>query len=210
MSDEDPDDIPTKALGRANKTRISLSDDDAPTARLASPNPRPPVKEAILSPSPVNVDRDSVVTRRISGPRRLDTYAELEPPRRLPGFDTPPKNEELELPVGWLVIVSGPGRGHHFSIYNGMNSLGREPGNTVAVEFGDDKISRHDHCYVTFDDEDGAFWVQHGGKSNLVRLNDKPVLEPVKLQNGDYIRVGATRFRFVALCDENFNWTMCD
>ncbi|MBY5918459.1 FHA domain-containing protein [Rhizobium leguminosarum] len=208
MNTEDPDDIPTRALGRANPPKPAFADDDAPTARIAKPSRLPqPEPSPVPSPAAI-VETTHAVTRRISGPRRLETFVEPQAHSRLQSFSSQPAREPVELPVGFVVIVSGPGRGSHFPIYNGMNSLGRDASNTIVIDFGDDKISRESHCFLTFDDEDGAFWIQHGGKSNLVRLNDKPVMEPVAMTDGDYIRVGASKFRFVALCNASFNWSM--
>ena len=46
----------------------------------------------------------------------------------------------------------------------------------------------------------------HGGKSNIVRLNDKPLISNEALKTGDVIRIGETVLRFVALCDDTFSW----
>lgn len=210
----DPDDVPTRKIGgKENRPRLASAEDDVPTARLADTS-RPPATRPIqpVPTTTVSFEPDHVVTRRISGPRRLDPIPEQNTPdfngvRRLPGFQTQVRfTEEVELPVGWLVLVSGPGRGHYFAVFTGMNSLGREAGNRICVDYGDDKISRQDHCFITFDDEKGTFWIQHGGKSNLVRVNDEPVMAPIQIATGDYIRVGVSKFRFVALCDDRFSW----
>jgi pSer/pThr/pTyr-binding forkhead associated (FHA) protein len=49
--------------------------------------------------------------------------------------------------------------------------------------------------------------LQHGGKSNLVRLVDQPVLMPVELKSGDLIRIGKTALKFFPCCGPGFSWS---
>lgn len=51
--------------------------------------------------------------------------------------------------VGWLVVIQGPGQGHVVTIGNGSNSLGRDPGERICVDFGDETISRSGHTIIT-------------------------------------------------------------
>lgn len=209
MAPDDPEDEPTRSLAAARRTpRIVLGDDEdeRPTVSLhnrgsgkSAASAAGLVEAAPAAPEPalpvVTIEPGHVVTRRITGPRRSPSPDEARPAAA-----------EIELPVGWLTAVSGPGRGRFAALFHGMNSLGRDESNRVAMPWGDDEISRKEHCYITYDDEQAAFWIQHGGKSNLVRVNDAPVLAPVQLRSGDTIRIGQSRLRFVALCDEAFNW----
>lgn len=112
----------------------------------------------------------------------------------------------FELAVGWLVVIAGPGRGCTREIYFGMNSVGRGQGERIPLEFGDTAISRESHAYIVFDDKQGDFYIQHGGKSNLVRLNGAPVLAPMPLKRADVIEIGSTKLMFVPLVDESFKW----
>ena len=59
---------------------------------------------------------------------------------------------------------------------------------------------------IAYDDEQGKFFLGHGGKSNLVRLNGMPVLSTEEMNSGDEIRIGETTLKFVALCGEAFTW----
>lgn len=116
-------------------------------------------------------------------------------------------NASIEAPVvGWLVVTAGPGRGAFVGLVAGMNAIGRGDANAVQIDFGDASISRDAHAYVIYDDEARAFHVSHGGKTNLVRLNDAPVLAAEALSHGDTLRIGATSLRFVALCGADFDW----
>lgn len=108
--------------------------------------------------------------------------------------------------VGWLVVTKGPGRGSTMGLIAGMNAIGRGEENHVQVDFGDDAISRDAHAYITYDSEARQFHLSHSGKTNLVRLNDAPVLAVEGLAHGDTVRIGSTTLRFVALCGADFDW----
>lgn len=121
---------------------------------------------------------------------------------------TAPEMDADMMPVtGWLVVVKGPGRGRSVELFNGMNTLGRGEENSVRIDFGDTTISREAHAYVTYDDEGRMFFISHGGKQNLVRRNNRPVLNSEELADGDTIRIGETTLRFRAFCSEDFDWS---
>lgn len=111
-----------------------------------------------------------------------------------------------KFPTGWIVVISGPGRGASFSLYAGVSQIGRGEGQTVRLDFGDTSISRDNHAAVAFDEEQGKFFLGHGGKSNLVRLNGQPVLSTEEMVDGDEIRIGETSLKFIALCGDEFSW----
>lgn len=110
------------------------------------------------------------------------------------------------FPTGWIVVVDGPGRGASFSLHAGVSQIGRGEDQTVRLDFGDTSISRNNHAAVAFDPEQNKFFLGHGGKSNLVRLNGKPVLSTEEMSDGDEIRIGETSLKFVALCGDEFTW----
>ncbi len=114
---------------------------------------------------------------------------------------------DTEPVAGWIVVVKGPGRGGFRPVFVGMNSIGRAPSQRICLDFGDESISREEHAFITYDDESRTFYLQHGGKSNLVRLDDKPVLQPTELKPGNQLRIGNTTFRFFACCGPDFNWS---
>jgi len=111
-----------------------------------------------------------------------------------------------EMVVGWLVIVGGKGKGCTREIFFGMNSLGRDASERIPLNFGDTNISRLSHAYVVYDEKQNEYYIQHGGKANLIRLNDKPVLTAMELSHGDIIEIGDTKLMFVPLCSEKFQW----
>lgn len=109
--------------------------------------------------------------------------------------------------AGWVVVVKGPGRGNFRPVFVGMNSVGRDASQRVSLSFGDDSISREEHAFITYDEEQRCFYLQHGGKSNLVRLGGHPVLSPTELKGNDLIRIGRTTLLFVPCCGPDFSWT---
>lgn len=114
--------------------------------------------------------------------------------------------EAQHFPAGWIVVVEGPGRGASFTLFNGVSQMGRGEDQAVRLDFGDTSISRNNHAAIAYDDEQGKFFLGHGGKSNLVRLNGMPVLSTEEMTNGDQIRIGETTLKFVSLCGADFTW----
>ncbi len=118
----------------------------------------------------------------------------------------PSTTGEVKFPVGWLAVTKGPGRGTSISLHAGVSQIGRGDDQAVQLDYGDNGISRTNHAAIAFDDEEGKFFLGHGGKANIVRLNGKPVLSTEELSNGDEIRISETTLKFIALCGEDFTW----
>lgn len=115
-------------------------------------------------------------------------------------------NVAVEPAVGWLVIVEGRGKGTSHEIHYGMNTIGRGGENRISINFGDMQISSDGAAIVTFDEIDKKFYVSHNNRANIVRLNGKPVLQPVELEAGFVIQIGETKLMFVPLCGPAFSW----
>ncbi|MBV1927725.1 MAG: FHA domain-containing protein [Rhodobacteraceae bacterium] len=111
-----------------------------------------------------------------------------------------------QYPVGWLIVVDGPGEGSAFTLFDGVSQIGRGSDQTVCLDFGDNSISRENHAVVAYDSENKKFFLGHGGKTNLVRLEDRPVLSTEEMVSGNTIRIGETTLRFVGLCGSDFQW----
>ncbi len=109
-------------------------------------------------------------------------------------------------PAGWLVIIEGPGQGNCLTIGYGSNSIGRERGERICLDFGDERISRTQHAVVTYDPRGHKFFIQHGGGKNLTYLDDEPVLAPTQLEPQAHIQIADTLLRFVPLCGDDFDW----
>lgn len=166
------------------------------------------------APAPsVDAAGDQPVMRK----RRRPTNANKT---RLMGFDTSDgrvvdlfgedkattETGRFQFPVALVMVTKGPGLGESFAIKSGMSQIGRGEDQAIQLDFGDQAISRENHAAVVYDPKEHSFLLGHGGKSNIVRLNGKPVVSTSDLKDGDEIEIGETRLRFVALCSDKFNW----
>ena len=115
-------------------------------------------------------------------------------------------NGRTKFPVAVVMVTKGPGLGESFVIKSGMSQIGRAEGQAVQLDFGDMAISRENHAAIVYDPKEHTLLLGHGGKSNIVRLNGKPVVATSDLTSGDEIEIGETQLRVVALCSKEFNW----
>ena len=171
---------------------------EAPTPPRQKSAAAPPNKEKQRSatdpmPDTVPVARDSTVLTR------EDEYTRVH----RPGADAGPM---ADPPAGWLVIVDGPGQGRAVTLGMHHNPIGRDAANRVALDYGDETISRRKHLLVTYDPEGRRFYVTPGDGTNLCYVNDQPVLASMPLEPGARIRTGRTTLRFVPLCGPDFSW----
>ena len=113
-------------------------------------------------------------------------------------------------PVGWLVIVQGPGRGRVLTVGNGMNAVGRGSGARVRIDFGDDTIARVNHARLVYEPRQRRFLLDHGDGANLTYLDGDVVMKPVEIESGACIEIGDTTLRFQALCGKEFDWSDLD
>ena len=120
------------------------------------------------------------------------------------------KANVVSFPTGWLVVKEGPGRGAAFALAQGISQIGRGSDQTVALDFGDMSISRQHHAAIAYDGRTHQFHVGHGGKSNLVRLNGKPLLSTELVEDGDEIQIGETTLLLKVLCTPAFNWSQTE
>jgi hypothetical protein len=102
-------------------------------------------------------------------------------------------------PIARLVVIDGHGLGNAKPIYPGTNSIGRDRKNRVALDFGDNAISRIDHAIIVCDDGQRTFWIFDGGKTNPVHVNSVLVSGQRELAIGDVIELGATLLRLEAV-----------
>ena len=127
----------------------------------------------------------------------------IRPGDRDQEIDGDPMNDP---PVGWLVIVDGPGKGHVATLGIGVNSIGRDPTERVPLGHGDQMMSRVNHGTITYDPKGRKFYVQHGGGKNLTYVDDEPVLAPREIEPLTQVQMGDTVLRFVPLCGAEFSW----
>ena len=112
----------------------------------------------------------------------------------------------VRRPVGWLVVIEGPGAGDWFALESGLTHLGRGADQDVCLDFGDQTISRQSHAFITYDIARHRFQLCHGESRNRTRLNGVVVDGKVALTNGDCISIGKTTLRIAVFCDDQFSW----
>ena len=108
------------------------------------------------------------------------------------------------LLTGWLVAVSGPYRGRDYRLYGGWNKIGR--GIDMDIYMPDDlKLSKSEHAAVVCDSKKGAFYLV-SRQGSLTYLNGQMVSDSVRINTGDNIEAGDSRFIFMAFCTEERRW----
>lgn len=112
----------------------------------------------------------------------------------------------VRRPVGWLVVIEGPGTGDWFALENGLTHLGRGADQDVCLDFGDQSISRQSHAFITYDIVRHRFELSHGESRNRTRLNGDVVEHKAALSHGDRISIGKTTLRIAVFCDDQFSW----
>ena len=123
-------------------------------------------------------------------------------------YETPEPADQMDDPVvGWFVVVKGPGMGSSVNLGSGMNKVGRDQNERVALPFGDKLISSQDHVRVIYDDETRSFLIAPGGGANVSKVNRKIIAMTMPLENHALVELSKqTQVRFVAFCDEGFDW----
>jgi hypothetical protein len=116
------------------------------------------------------------------------------------------RSGRVRRPVGWLVIIEGPGTGDWFALESGLTHIGRGAVQDVCLDFGDQTISLLNHAYITYDIAQHRFQISHGEGINWVRLNGVTVEVKADLSHGDRITIGKTTLRIAAFCDDHFSW----
>ena len=109
--------------------------------------------------------------------------------------------------VGWLVVVKGPGRGRALGLGYGFHSIGRDLGQRVRLDFGDQQISRQNHAKLLYDARSRRFFMTPAEGINPVYIHGEALLVPTEIKSGDRLTVGETELLFVPLCGENFDWS---
>lgn len=119
---------------------------------------------------------------------------------------------EAELPVspplplaGWLVAISGAGRGCEFRLYPGYNYIGSAPDMDIVLP-GDPAVFPDRAAVLGYDDRLQLFSFGPCGGRQPVRVNGAMILDAVVLQAYDRLTVGGTELLFVPLCGKHFHW----
>ena len=142
---------------------------------------------------------------------RDDDKTRLVAPRKAGDAGPPDTGDPMsDPPVGWLVVVRGPGKGRVLTVGVGMNVLGRGADARIRVDFGDDTIARVNHARLAYEPRERRFLLDHGDGSNLTYLNGEVVMQAADVVSGANIELGNTTLRFQALCGKEFDWPDLD
>ena len=139
---------------------------------------------------------------RILSPRRRPAAASEDPVAATDAMADPP--------VGWLVVVRGPGKGNVLTLGNGMNAIGRGTSSRVRLDFGDGNVSRVNHARIAYEPRQRRWLLSHGDGANLTYLNGEVVMAAVEIASGAEIQIGDTTLRFQAFCSQEFDWPDVD
>ena len=123
------------------------------------------------------------------------------------GFEPPVEHlEEEEEPVcGWLVCIQGARVGKDYRIHNGKNFVGRGDDMDIQI-LGDNEINRRNHAVIVYDQKKRNTVILPGDSAGLAYLRGEAVYVPAQLNPYDTIEMGKSRFIFVPLCGQNFEW----
>jgi hypothetical protein len=96
--------------------------------------------------------------------------------------------------VGWLISYTLDPMGIDYRLYEGNNTVGRNPGNDITVA-GDPSISGH-HATILF--KKGKFYLKDEMAANGTFINDDEIEvgQPMEVVDGDTLKFGKTVFRF--------------
>lgn len=129
-------------------------------------------------------------------------------PGKPEGFEPPIEllQEEIKPVCGWLICIAGARVGMDYKIHSGKNFIGR--GDEMDIQIlGDNEINRRNHAIIVYDPKNRTTMLLPGDSEGLVYLDGKAVYVPTKVQEYNTIEMGRSRFLFISLCGEHFEWS---
>lgn len=160
-------------------------------------------------PYPEEAEQETPTLPMPGMPGATMPYMPFRPDKPIPSpIQNAPSSPAIDIGpvVGWLVILSGPGRGRSIEIGYGRNAIGRGHSNEVALPFGDRGISDQAHAYIVYDNVGRKTYLTDGSSRNLVYLNGAPVFGSVEIESGDTIRMGNSALMFIPFCSPELDW----
>ena len=113
--------------------------------------------------------------------------------------------EIMDPVTGWLVCIDGPSKGRDYKIHSEKNFVGRSDGMDIQI-LGDNNIAKRNHAVIVYEPKRRATLILPGDSQGLVYHNEEAVYTPKELKGFDTIELGKSKFLFVPLCGENFEW----
>ncbi|MBQ9984144.1 MAG: FHA domain-containing protein [Lachnospiraceae bacterium] len=111
--------------------------------------------------------------------------------------------------AGWLVCIAGEMQGESFTLYEGINHIGRAPHMDVAL-FREPTVSRENHAIITYENKSNLFSLSiEPDEVAPVLYNDTLVKKSFSqtLSARDILTLGDCQLCFIPFCDEHFNWS---
>lgn len=115
------------------------------------------------------------------------------------------KDSRVEPVVGWLVCVEGANKGKDYRIVSERNFIGRGDDMTIQIT-GDMSISRKNHCSISYNPKNRNFFITPGDSNGLIYVNMEAVYNTQQLRTFSTLEIGESKFVFIELCGENFEW----
>lgn len=105
--------------------------------------------------------------------------------------------------TGWLVCLTGPYRGHSFSLYQGITKLGIGKNSYIstAKEIPNEEL----YCTIIYDRDKNDFHLANW-QCNSLYLNGIEINCTIELLSGDNIKINDTEFEFIAYCQAKRKW----
>ena len=115
------------------------------------------------------------------------------------------KDSVVDPVVGWLTCIEGHDKGKDYRIVSERNFVGRGEKMDIQIT-GDMTISRKNHCSISYNPKQRRFMLTPGDSNGLIYVNGDAVYNTVELRPYMMIEMGESKFIFVNLCGENFDW----
>ena len=182
------------------------SDDEHKTRRLDDAYFKNIAARAKSAPAGTDDDKTQIVSRGVEEPRNMSAGDKTQIYRPNSPLTETTHDFMSDPPTGWLVAIEGPGKGAVLTLGIGNNGIGRGDSARITIPFNDNEISRGQSFSIAYDPKHRRYYLLPGSGKTLVYYNDQPVLERLDLNSTMTFQIGQTFFRFIALCDETFNW----
>ena len=119
------------------------------------------------------------------------------------------KKAEFKKLTGWLVCIEGKMEGDSFTLYSGVNHIGRDT-NMDVILFREPTVSRNNHALITYNNDNSTFTLTaNPERTSPVLCNGKPLGpgQEITLSYHDRITLGECILAFVPFCGEDFKWS---
>lgn len=107
--------------------------------------------------------------------------------------------------VGWIVCIDGPTKGKDYRIFAQNNYIGRNKNMDISIP-EDPAISGENSALIGYHNPSKTFFFGLASGHNMVTINDRVVFNAERIQAYDILGVGNSKFIFVPLCGDQFDW----